>query len=304
MRCGDVGEHCRSAKTCAVKTEWIGTLLVAAAAAGWGTWALFLRGHGLPAAWQSVMILSIIAVAWLPSALRESRRRPRRAATTWMLLGAAAVTDAGNYLCYFGALDRGPIALAVLTHYLAPVVVAVLAPLMLREAITRRTAISLAVSLCGLALLVLGDGGITAASGRTAALGAGSAIFYGLNTLLTKKLLGEFAASEVLSYHCLISAALVALFAGPPPAASSFLWSPLAGALLLGAVGAALFYKGLAAIPAQRAAVLTYLEPLVAALVGFLAFGEPLGPAGLAGGVLIVAGGAAVARGLVKPSAS
>jgi len=93
----------------------------------------------------------------------------------------------------------------------------------------------------------------------------------------------------------LASAALVALFAGPPPAASAFFWSPVAGALLVGAVGAGLFYVGLAAIPAQRAAVLTYLEPLVAALVGFFAFGEPLGPAGLAGGALIVAGGAAAA---------
>lgn len=273
----------------------IGTLLVALAAAGWGTWALFLRGRGLPPAWQSVMILLVIAVAWLPPALRASRGRAARSRTAWVLLGAAAVTDAGNYLCYFGALDRGPIALAVLTHYLAPVVVAVLAPLLLREALTRRTALSLIASLCGLALLVLGDGGLGTASGHTAALGAGSAVFYGLNTLLTKKLLQEFAPSELLAYHCVVSAGLVALFAGPPPALSAFLWAPLAGALLLGACGAALFYVGLRAIPAQRAAVLTYLEPLVAALVGFFAFGEPIGRAGLAGGALIVSGGLAVA---------
>src|SRR5438128_353670 len=124
-----------------------GTFLVAAAAAGWGTWALFLRGHGLPPAWQSVMILTVIAVIWLPSAAVASVRRGRRSRMAWMLLGAAALTDAGNYLCYFGALDRGPIALAVLTHYLAPVVVAVLAPVLLRESLTRRTAWSLAASL-------------------------------------------------------------------------------------------------------------------------------------------------------------
>ena len=272
-----------------------GTLFVALGAAGWGTWALFLRGHGLPPAWQSVMILSVIALAWLPGAIRASGKRPARRFAAWALLGGAAVTDAGNYLCYFGALDRGPIALAVLTHYLAPVVVAVLAPVFLREALTRRTALALAVSLGGLALLVLGGGGLASASGRTAALGAGSAVFYGLNTLFTKKLLDEFAASELLAYHCVLSAAMVALFAGAPPAPSAFLWSPVAGALLLGAVGAALFYAGLRAIPAQRAAVLTYLEPLVAALVGWLCFAEPLGAAGLAGGALIIAGGAAVA---------
>ncbi len=280
-----------------IRRDLSGTLLVALAAAGWGTWALFLRGHGLPPAWQSVMILLVIAVAWLPAAVVESVRRARRSALAWGLLGLAAITDAGNYLCYFGALDRGPIALAVLTHYLAPVVVAVLAPFLLREALTRRTLVSLAASLCGLSLLVLGDGGLAQASGRTAALGAASAIFYGLNTLVTKKLLDEFAASELLSYHCLIAAALVALFAGRPPEASAFFWSPLAGALLLGACGAAAFYLGLRIIPAQRAAVLTYLEPLVAALVGYYFFAEPLGPAGLLGGALIIAGGAAVALG-------
>ena len=275
-------------------SQRMGTLYVALGAAGWGTWALFLRGHGLPPAWQSVMILSVIAVAWLPAAVRASSARAARSRAAWLLLGGAAVTDAGNYLCYFGALDRGPIALAVLTHYLAPVVVAVLAPVLLREALTRRTAVALAVSLGGLALLVLGEGGLAAASGRTAALGAASAVFYGLNTLLTKKLLDDFAASELLAYHCVLRAGMVALFAGAPPSPAAFLWTPLLGALLIGAVGAALFYAGLRAIPAQRAAVLTYLEPLVAALVGFFAFAEPLGPAGLVGGALIVAGGAAV----------
>lgn len=278
-------------------TDALGTLFVALAATGWGTWALFLRGSGLLPAWQSVMILVVIALSWLPSALRETVRRPARSRSAWALLLVAAVTDAGNYLCYFGALDRGPIALAVLTHYLAPVVVAVLAPALLGEALTRRTALSLVASLCGLSLLVLGGGGLAGAPARTAALGAASAVFYGLNTLVTKKLLDGFAASELLAYHCVLAAGLVALFAGPPPHLTAFVWMPLAGALLVGACGAALFYAGLRAIPAQRAAVLSYLEPLMAALVGYFRFGEPLAATGLLGGALIIAGGAAVVSG-------
>jgi drug/metabolite transporter (DMT)-like permease len=238
------------------------------------------------------MILSTIALAWLPAALVASLRRARRSAAAWALLVACGVTDAGNYICYFGALDRGPIALAVLTHYIAPVVVALLAPVILREPLTRVTVIALIVSLCGLGLLV---GGAAEGSLITAALGAASAIFYGLNTLATKKALDDFAASELLAYHCAISAGLVALFAGSAPPVPAFLWSPIAGALLLGACGAALFYVGLGRIPANRAAILTYLEPLVAAVVGYVAFSEPLGLPGIAGGALIVAAGAAVA---------
>jgi len=282
-----------------VNRQLTGTALVAVAAAGWGTWTLFLRGHGLPAEWQSVMILSTIAVAWLPAAVVASRRRALRGGTAWALLVACAITDAANYICYFGALDRGPIALAVLTHYLAPVVVALLAPMLLREPLTRLTAVALAVSLAGLALLV---GGAAAGSATTAALGAASALFYGLNTLVTKKVLDDFASSELLSYHCFLSAGMVALFARSAPPISSFLWAPIAGALLLGAYGAAMFYAGLRHIPASRAAILTYLEPLVAAMVGFFSFGEPLGPTGVAGAALIIAAGAAVALTDVRQS--
>ena len=76
-------------------------------------------------------------------------------------------------------------------------------------------------------------------------------------------------------------------------------WAPSLGgrspAILVGAIGGGLFYFGLQRIAAQRAAVLTYLEPLVASLVGALAFGELPGPIGVAGGLLILASGAAVA---------
>jgi drug/metabolite transporter (DMT)-like permease len=280
-----------------VKKQALGTACVALAASGWGTWALFLRGHGLPAAWQSLMILSVISLCALPLAVRDSLRRGPRGSRAWGLLGLAALTDAGNYFCYFGALDRGPIALAVLTHYLAPVVVAAFAPLVLREALSRRTIFALCISLAGLALLVLGDGGLPRASVWTAAMGASSAIFYGANTLVTKKLFDVFSGAEVLCYHCIVAAGLMALTAGPAPLPQAFLWSPLLGALLLGAGSSSLFYIGLRWIPASRAAVLTYLEPLVAALVGYLCFAEPLGLAGLAGGLLIIGAGAAVAVG-------
>ena len=282
-----------------------GTLAVALAACGWGTWALFLRGHGLPPGWQSVLILCVIALAALPAAL--SRRGPRRAPRVWGLLLLAIASESGNYFFYFSALDRGPIAVAVLTHYLAPVLVAVSAPFALREKLGRRTPWSLIASLAGLALLVLGSGGLSGAAGPAALLGAVSALFYGANTLVSKKLLGPLSNAELLSYHCGGSALLLALVLplltrDPLPPLRGFLWLPLAGALLLGAGGGALYYAGLRVIPAQRASVLTYLEPLVAAVVGVVAFGEQPGLPGVLGAALILAGGAFIALSPVDPT--
>ena len=52
---------------------------------------------------------------------------------------------------------------------------------------------------------------------------------------------------------------------------------------------------GVRAIPAQAAGVLSYAEPVTAAGVGWLAFGEAIGPMGLLGVAAVVALGAWVA---------
>lgn len=273
---------------------WAGTAWVSAAACGWGTWTLFLRGRGLPPAWQSVLILAVVGALALPPALLAGRGRPRRRAV-WLGVLLSGALDAGNYLFFFAAVDRGPIAAAVLAHYLAPALVALFAPRFLGEALGPRTLPALVASLAGLALLLLGG----ATAGRealpAAAMGAASAVFYAANTLLSKKLLDEVSSAELLSYHSFVAALLLLPLAGPAPALSRFLFRPLAGAVLLGWGGGLLFLLGMRRIPAQRTAVLTYLEPLVASATGALAFHEPLGPAGLLGGALIVAGGLAIA---------
>ena len=287
-------------------SELQATLLVALSAAGWGTWTLFTRGLGLAPIWMSVMILLVIAVTSLPLALRRSLARPRdlaapRAAwrTLPSLVALLGLFDAGNYYFFFSAIERGPVGVAVLAHYLAPVLVAVLAPLLLAEPLGARTPAALAASLAGLSLLLFGAGGIHGDALPAALLGGASALFYGGNTLVSKRLLRELGPAELLSYHCFISAALLALvapaLAGPAPSLALFAGRPLAGALLLGVACGAGFYLGLARIPAQRAAVLTYFEPLVAALVGVLVWHERLGAIGAVGAALIVAGGIAVA---------
>lgn len=277
------------------RSQTLGTAMVALAAIGWGTWALFLRGHGPQPIWQSVLVLLVISAASLPQALRTTLRHPRRA---WLLLALLGFFEAGNYLLYFAAIDRGPIAVGVLTHYLAPVVVSALAPLYLREPLGRRTPLALGCSLVGLALLVLSGGGLSGAALPAALLGAGSAFFYAGTTLVSKKLLAEFTTAQLLGFHSMVAALLLAAMAmvarEPLPALRAFLWSPLAGALVVGTGGGTLFYLGLSRIPAQRAAVLTYLEPLVAAMVGVVAFGETLALPGLAGAALILGGGAAI----------
>ncbi len=266
----------------------LGAGLVALAATLWGCWSLFLRPAGLSGAQSSLLVLLVMAAPG-PLAFRRSSLRDRGAALALLLVGLA---DAGNMGLYFAALRRGPVALAVLTHYLAPVLVAVAAPPLLREPRSRRADTAAVVSLAGLALLVWRPGAGLAL--ETALLGAGSALFYAVIVLAAKRAGRSFSPLAVTSLHAPISAILLAGLLGPaalPPAAGPALLV-IAGGALCGVAASVLFYAGLARVPAQVAGALTYLEPLTAAVVAYAAFGERLDQAGLAGAAVILAAGA------------
>src|SRR5689334_20176885 len=68
----------------------------------------------------------LVAIALLPAALRAPAIRWDRAARG--LLALNAIFDAINVLTFFGAMDHTTVAVAVLTHYLTPILVALAAP--------------------------------------------------------------------------------------------------------------------------------------------------------------------------------
>jgi len=276
----------------------LGSLLVAVSAALWGLWPIWVRhGPGGPA----VAAIAFLAggLAGAPFALLAARGR-RRSARDWALLAALGVADAANVWLYFGALAEGAIAPGVLAHYLAPVLVALTAPRLLGEPRGPRTPLALVCALAGTALLVSSVPSAGAGARHALIFGAASAAFYCTTVLLSKRLAGAFGNLELLSWHVLLAGALLLPVAGPlgPPAG---LASAVAGGLLSTLLAGVAYYAGLRRIPAERAAILGYLEPLVAVLVGWLAFGETPAPVAAAGGVLIVLGGAlAVTRAKVS----
>ena len=103
-----------------------GIAMVTVAAASWGTWSLFLRPTGLSALVTAPIMFAVMALVAFPLTLREPPARWDR--TTLLLLAANTVTDAVNVITFFGALTYTTVAIAVLTHYLAPILIALAAP--------------------------------------------------------------------------------------------------------------------------------------------------------------------------------
>lgn len=277
---------------------------VAFAAIGWGTWSLFLRPAAVDPRWSAAIMLTVVTFAAAPTLLQRGARGPsegpeRRAAEWWAIVGLG-VFDAMNAALFFAAMSVTNVALAVLSHYLAPVFVAIAAPVVLRTPRTRGAVPLTIAALAGLALVL--ERFLHGGTGRPvlgALLGAGSAVFYAANVLITKRVGPRFPAEEQLVYHAILSAVLLALFAwivgAPLPSLRGA--AIVAGAsVFIGALGGLLFLQGLKRIPAEHAGMLTFLEPITAVLIAWIFFGEQPGLPAAIGGAMVVSAGVLAIR--------
>lgn len=272
-----------------------GVLMVTFAAASWGTWSLFLRPTGLPAHITGPILFLVMALVLFPLTLREPRATWDRR-TVLLLLGNTAC-DALNVITFFGAMRYTTVAIAVLTHYAAPIFIALAAPA-IDKTDTPGARPAAVVALAGLVLVLepWRGGGDHVLIGAT--LGLASAVAYAGNVFVVRRLAERIGPARVMSYHSALAGVLLLPFAVSGFATVS--WSDLglisAGATTIGAVSGVVFVYGLRRIGSARTAVLTYAEPLVAVAVGALVWDEPLRPLAAIGGALVLAAGIHVAR--------
>jgi drug/metabolite transporter (DMT)-like permease len=261
----------------------------------WGTWSLFLRPTHLPATVTTPIMLLVMGAATLPAALRAPRMTWDRA--TVGLIVANAAFDTLNIVAFFTALQVTTVAIAVLTHYFSPIFIALAAP-RIDGVVTPGAPLAAAVALAGLVVILEpwhapADGAMLGA-----ALGVASALCAAGNIFVVRRIAARIGAARALCYHALLGAAvmapLAARHAGELTGARVGLVA--AGSVVLGAASGVAFSVGLLRIGSARAAVLTYLEPLVAVAVGATVWNEPLSPLAVVGGLLVIGAGIEVAR--------
>ena len=269
--------------------------MVALAAATWGTWSLFIRPAHLPSFVASPIMFAIMAVVAFPFTWRERPAEWDR--RTVGLLLANTATDALNVITFFAAMTYTTVAIAVITHYLAPILIALAAPRVEGTA-TRGARPAAAIALAGLAIMLEPWRGAHDHIVLGALLGAASAVAYMANVFVVRRLAERIGPARVMSYHSALAALVMLPFAvsGLATVRPSDVALIAAGATTIGAMSGIVFITGLTRIGASRAAVLTFAEPLVAVAVGALVWGEPLRPLAAAGGALVLGAGIHVAR--------
>jgi len=269
--------------------------MVALAAAAWGTWSLFLRPTHLPAVVTSPIMFLVMGLVALPFALRGPPVAWDR--RTLALVAGHAVFDALNVVAFFAAIQYTTVAIAVLCHYLAPILIALAAPRIDRVA-TRGARPAAAVALLGLVIILEpwrapADGAVLGAT-----LGVASAVAYAGNVFLVRRVAARIGAVRAQAYHSLLAGALLAplLIGHTGELTGANVALLVAGAASIGAVAGIVFSLGLLRIGSARTAVLTFMEPIVAVTVGAVVWGEPLHPIAALGGVLVLGAGIEVAR--------
>lgn len=272
---------------------------VLAAAALWGCWSLFLRPTGLSGFVTGPVLCAGVAALMTPHMLGERVTH----AVVWtrpllIALGVYSVADAINIATFFQSMSTTSVAVAVLTHSIAPILVSLFAP-WIEGTTSSRAPAAAAAAVCGLALVLepWRDLGQDPNLLPGAALGLASALGYAATVFAAKRLSASVGPATALVTHAWLAAALLLPFAGLGLLEIELVdlgWLGLA-TLLPGSVAGYLFVQGLRVIGSARASVLALLEPLVACIVGYLAYGERLSALATLGGALVVGAAAYVA---------
>lgn len=251
---------------------------------------MVVRKLGIPV-YQLVVYTSFLAsVFFIPLFL--FKRPPYRRGFLKLFVAGALLLFLNSY-CYFKAAELSPISVAALTHYTAPIFVALFSPL-LGEKRKRFVFHSIAISTLGLFLALNGVGSIGCVLGPV--LGLFSGLFYGLGVIVAKAILNAFNPYGYLVYASMVSIPLYFPFFLMDPPKLSILPVLFFISLFLSVVPAFLYLWGLERLKAQEVAMVSYLEPILASLWGFVFFGEGLTLKLGIGGFLVLLGTYLVVR--------
>lgn len=211
-----------------------------------------------------------------------------------IFLGTGVVSVVLFTLLYFSCQEQCSLAVAAILLYTAPAFVMLMSALFFREKVTPRKLIALAAAFLGCVAVsgILSGGLSVTVSGLL--MGIGSAFFYALYSIFARLALAHYQPLTV-TYYTFVCAGMASLFVGSPATAVTLLTSSIAMPLLaLGLVVLCtvapfvLYTRGLAQMEGGKASILASVEPVAAAVVGILAFGEPLSFGVVAGLVCIL----------------
>ena len=249
-------------------------LLSALSFAVMGVMVKLAGATGLPVM-QIIAVRAVISVALSLVAIQRAGVHPlgnRR----WLLL-ARGIVGFLSLSCVFYAILHLPYAQATILQYLHPVFTAVLAYWLLREVPERATVVCVLLSLMGLAVMLAPALGSAPAKTPWLAIiaGMGGAFGSGLAYTLVRKLAPFEHPAVIVLYFPMVCIPATLLMGATDfvwPTATG--WAAMLGVGIFAQLGQLALTYAMGRDSASRAASLSYLQIVFAALLGALLFGE------------------------------
>ena len=275
-------------------TSFLASAIVLATGMFWGIYWFPVRAIadlGLDGAWGTGAITLAAVLFLLPFAL--AKKGALREAN---LVGVASVAlGGGAFALYSIGFLYGKVALVVLLWFFSPVWSVLIAKYLLRWQVPKLRLIAIAVGLCGLFIMLGGDGGIPVPG----SLGEWMAFIGGLLWALAtagmrlKSQLPPAPAALLFALGAAATSFLFAPFLEPVPRVALSDLSTMAvnvlltGGLWWGASIAALMWATVRLDPA-RVGILLMTEVIFGAVTAAIFAGESLSPSEMIGGSLVV----------------
>ncbi|MBI5057945.1 MAG: DMT family transporter [Nitrospirae bacterium] len=271
----------------------------------WSSLGIFIRNIGLPnvaIVFYSCAIAGVIQ--WILLLLKGQFRKDLDIANRVhkiLLLIAIPVCTIANTLLFYFAFKHTTIANAVLAHYTAPIFVAILAPIFLKEKSHKTTWLAIVLSSIGLWLMLWmpssGGAASMSVSERYGIIaGACSGIAYAFLILILRVVASQYLSLVIIFLQNSIVAVLLLPFVFTIPVSMQSLPYLIAMGVLHSTIAPLIYVQGFQSVKANDAAILGYFEPIGATILAFIFLNELPGLTALFGGSLILLSGYLIFR--------
>lgn len=269
-------------------------LMLIASMTIFGTLGIFVRNIPVSsselALYRAVLAALLIAVFLLLTKQRIPFANIKKEVP---LLLASGVAMGINWILLFEAYKYTTVSVATLSYYFAPVIVTVVCPVLFKEKLTGKQIICFIMSTLGL-VLITGIGDIGSGNDFVGILfGLGAAVFYATVILLNKFIKNvegihrtflQFLSAIVILVPYVIMTSGVTL-----GNLNGIGWvNLLIVGLIHTGVTYCMYFSSLKELPGQKAAILSYIDPLVAVMISVTILGESMTLWQMIGGILIL----------------
>lgn len=270
------------------------TMLIIAMAI-FGTIALFVRNIPL-ASGEIALYRAVLAAVLIGTYLIATKQKIpfAKIKKELPLLLFSGIAMGFNWILLFEAYKYTTVSVATLSYYFAPVIVTIVCPILFREKMTVKQMICFVMSTLGI-VLITGIGDMSSGNNHLMgiAFGLGAAVLYATVVLINKFIKNvdgihrtflQFLAAIVILIPYVLATSGVNL-----SVLNGIGWSCL---LIVGLIHTGItycmYFSSLKEISGQKAAILSYIDPLVAVLISVVVLGEQMTMMQAIGGVMIL----------------